>query len=107
MKLSDQLDADLDVFFDTETGFAVNGTVTIGGVNSTVSVILDTPYALSSLLAEAENSELVFHGRKSQFANAKKGDKLVVSGITYWFISTPQDTGDSRVVKLALSREQI
>jgi hypothetical protein len=107
MPLGDQLDSDLAAFFDTATGFAVSATLSKGGVQSTVAVILDTPFALSEVFESAANSNYAAHGKRSDFSGAVRGDTLTVNGTTYHITSEPRDTGDNRVIKVLLSTDAL
>jgi len=115
MSLSEEITNDLAELLSTDD-FAVSATYTpAGGAATTIKVIYDSPYAASVLpesqftrsnpdAANFENTEPTALCRTSDVANAKRGDTLLISGVTHYVMNRKDDSTGMTV--LTLTKDQ-
>lgn len=104
MTLPEAMTADLDTLF---SDFAVDATYTpSGGAASTVKVIFDNKYQVAVDMdgfAGVASSGPAATGKTTDFANAKAGDTLVISGTTYYLKTAEPDGTGISVMQLSRS----
>lgn len=111
---------DLSIFFDTTDGFAVNATITIGGVPKTIPVIYESPvngakgdelfYGLyytnvkpiaMSDVEEAIPTALV---RTSDITGIAINNPIVIESVNYFVVGLHTDGTGVHVLTLSLSQ---
>jgi hypothetical protein len=103
-----QLASDLGNVFLNTGEFAVSGTWTpTGGSATAVSLIFDNPDLRFDPVSGVafEGSEIKAHVKRSVFANAKKGEQIVIGSTTYYIreVKVGLDTGG--ITELGLSSQ--
>ena len=90
--LNEQIAADLDIFVDDQTGFAV--TATIGGVE--VTGILDNQYVE---VLDSAGTHPVLTCKTADVAEATEGTAVIIAGVEYEVIvPQPDGTGITQLV---------
>ena len=92
--LTTQLATDVTDCFLKTTEFADAATYTpSGGSPASVVVLFEAPYSPTNPLTgfEYENAAAMALGKTTDFASAKTGDTLIVSGTTYYVIGVHPD----------------
>lgn len=107
---TDQLNADMtNVFFNTSE-FGVAGTYTpSGGSAVVIGLILDQPFAAVDPLTgvQVESHDFEATCKASDVSAAGPGATIVISGVTYYVVSEPQNSIDGLHAVLGLSKEAI